>query len=107
MEKQANKPQKGFWGTLKNDRTPKVMFEVGKSQMVTLLCDEPREDESIDGDSVYYTFDVLHEGKNTVIQTSAFTLLAELKKHEPLKGKVLVITKVMEKGKQSFKVETP
>jgi len=103
-ENETAKPQKGFWNLTANEKpkNPKVTFEINLTQTVKFL-DEPREDEGEDG--VYYTFPVIHNGVETVIQTSAWTLLNELKKNKPLKDKSFKITKKIEKGKQYFVVE--
>lgn len=106
MESETSKPQKGFWAATVNEKPkhPKVTFDINITQTVEFLEDEPREDVGEDG--VYYTFPIKHNELETVIQTSAWTLLTELKKHKPLKGKKLKITKKLEKGKQFFVVET-
>ncbi len=103
-ESETSKPQKGFWNLTANDKPkhPKVSFEINITETVKFLQDEPREEEGEDG--VYYTFPVIHKDVETVIQTSAWTLLTELKKHKPLKDKELKITKKLEKGKQYFVV---
>ena len=106
MEKKTKKPTTGTWGRLpmqKGDLPPRVSFDINIPEVVTFMEDEPTEREGEDG--VYYSFEVNHNGLNTVLQTSAWTLLSELKKNSPLKSKTLKITKLMEKGKQYFLVE--
>lgn len=106
MEKTTAKPNAGTWDRLINviERPPKVTFDLDKIQIVSFLEESPRESVNEEDGSAYYTFDVLHEGNTTVIQTSAWTLLTELSKFYPLKGKTLAITKKMDKGKQYFVV---
>lgn len=107
MDKETNKPQKGLWDSLPTEdieKKPKVQFDVNKTKRVVFLA-EPKEYPSRDDpNSVYYSFDVEEDKQNKVIQTSAWTLLHELKKLSPLTGKVADITKKLEKGKQFFKV---
>lgn len=105
MENTTTKPPIGTWANMTDAkaRPPKVTFELDKTQNVVFVNSEPREGVADDG-SAYYTFDVMHNEVQTVIQTSAWTLLGELAKHHPLEGKKLSITKKMEKGKQYFVV---
>lgn len=107
MEKQTNKPTAGAWERLtmnQEDRLPKISFEINIPQTITFLKDNPREGLAEDG-SAYYTFEVLNSAnQETVIQTSAWTLLSALKRHFPLANKKLTIVKKVEKGKQFFVV---
>lgn len=106
MEKKTAKPTLGTWDKLttsNEERLPKVSFEINVPETVTFLDENPRESISEDG-GAYYTFDVNYKGNDTVIQTSAWTLLIELKKLAPLKGKTITITKKIDKGKQYFHV---
>lgn len=108
-EEQTSKPNAGTWGRLgKNDEStklPKITFEINLSQKVTFLQDEPKEVASRDDpDSVFYVFSVSQDGIEKEIQTSAWTLLGALKQLSPLKGKTVVITKKLVKGKQTFDV---
>lgn len=105
-QNEPNKPTLGTWDRLPiNDDPlpPKVSFELNVSQVVEFTSNDPEEREGDNG--AYYTFPVVHNGNDTVIQTSAWTLLALLKKQTPLEGKTLKITKRMEKGRQFFTVE--
>lgn len=102
MEKQTKKPSKGTWDRLGNEgpRTDKVTFDINIPVTVT-LADEPEEKEGEDG-GVYYEFPVFDGETPKIIQTSAWTLLNELKKLTPLEGKKVTITKKMDKGRQYF-----
>jgi len=107
MDKETNKPRKGLWDSLPTDdieRKPKIDFEVNITKKIVFVG-EPKEYPSRDNpDSVFYVFDVQEDKTDKVIMTSAWTLLHELKKIAPLNGKVVEITKKLEKGKQFFKV---
>lgn len=107
MDKDYNKPRKGLWESLPTEdveKKPKVQFEVNIAKKIVFLG-EPREYPGRDDpDSVFYVFDVEEDKVAKVIATSAWTLLHELKKLSPLNGKVLEITKKLDKGKQYFKV---
>jgi hypothetical protein len=108
VEKESAKPQKGLWNELPktDERRPKLEFKNDKTAEVTFETDEPREYPNSDGDGVFYVFDVVFREEKMSIATSAWTLLRELKKHSPLQGKTLLITKrVDKKGKQSFEVQ--
>lgn len=98
------KPSKGTWANLGNET--RTTFEVNVTQQVTFTTDEPIEVPStLDENEVYYRFPItLIDGKESKIETSAWTLLVELKKLVPLKGKTVQITKRLEKGKQKFVV---
>ena len=102
---ETKKPQEGAWNKMMTDeeRKPKVKFEFDQTQVIVMQCDEPREIEW--EDSVFYVFDVMHNGEEKVITTSAWSLLRDLKCFEPLKGKTLKITKRMIKNKQTYVVE--
>lgn len=80
-----------------------IKFEVNIAQRVIILKDNPDERVGKDG-GVYYEFQVEQDKKKRVIQTSAWTLLRELKKIGLKAGMVLDITKKMDKGKQFFVV---
>ena len=103
-EQQSKKPIKGTWASMGDQK--RISFEVNKPIQVTFLEDEPVE-VPVEGsvNDVYYDFKVSNiEGKETIIGTSAWTLLFELKKLSPLKGKTVQIVKKLEKGKQTFSV---
>jgi len=109
MEKEiTKKPSKGTWDDLPTEeieRNPKVAFEVNITQRVAFMG-EPKEYPSKDGsDSVYYVFDVKQGDEDKVIMTSAWTLLHEIKKLTPVAGKIVDITKRLEKGKQHFEIK--
>lgn len=108
MEKEnTNKPEAGTWDKLPTEDIelrPKVTFEVNITQKVSFVADAPRELPGQDG-GVFYVFDVTHDKQEKGIVTSAWTLLHELKKLSPLKGKVAEITKRLVKGKQFFEVK--
>lgn len=103
-EEEYNKPTIGTWKSMGQEKGMK--FEMNKPEQVTFLSDEPVEKPSnYDDKEVYYEFSVRKiDGTESKIQTSAWTLLFELKKLVPLTGKTVQITKKQEKGKQSFVV---
>jgi len=103
---ETNKLTAGTWANMlteEAEKKDKVEFEINKPQVVIMKCSKPREIQWDTG--VFYVFDVEHEEKDKAIVTSAWTLLKGLKNQEPFEGIVLEITKVMDKGKQTFKVE--
>lgn len=103
MEKK-NQMQIGTWDRIATaDNTDKVKFDVNIAQRVIILNPAPAERTGDDG-GVYYEFEVEQEKAKKVIQTSAWTLLKELKKLNLKAGMVLDITKKLEKGKQFFVV---
>jgi len=108
---EPKKPQQGEWenmSTEEPERKEQVKWEkVGDSHDLVFLADNPHEFPSTEADGVFYVFDVEEENEERVILTSAWSLLRGLKKHMPLKGKRLVITKEMVKGKQMFVVTDP
>ena len=110
-EKEAttNQPTLGTWDKLSTEETerkPKVEFELNKPVEVVFIEDEPAEFTGDNG--AYYLFNVEENQEEKVIMTSAWTLLKALKMLSPLKGKIVSITKKMEKGKQHFEaVEVP
>lgn len=102
-----NQIQAGTWDkmTTENyDNVEKIKFEVNIAQKVVVLNPVPKELSSDNG-GIYYVFDVEQDGKKSIIQTSAWTLLRELKKAELKAGMILEITKKLEKGKQFFQVK--
>lgn len=102
-----NQIQAGTWDkmTTENyDNVEKIKFEVNIAQKVVVLNPVPKELSSDNG-GVYYVFEVEQDGKKSIIQTSAWTLLRELKKAELKAGMILEITKKLEKGKQFFQVK--
>jgi len=110
------KTSKGTWMSLptaeeqqsiqNKERKPKVEFIVNKPVTVEFKSDfqEPLELGN-ETDGYYYLFDVLEKGTEKVIITSAWSLLRGLKLNYPLADKKIFITKLMERGKQNFKVE--
>lgn len=106
MEKK-NQIQSGAWdrmATENYDSVEKIKFEVNITQKVVILNPTPKEVPSEDN-GVFYIFEVEQEAKKKIIQTSAWTLLKELKRAELKAGMVLEITKKLEKGKQFFQVK--
>ena len=85
------------------EKQEQVKFAIGSKEIIKFLDDEPTEMESDTG--AYYIFKVNHNNTDKIIMTSAWTLLRGLSQHNPLKNKVLLITKVLIKGKQTFLVE--
>jgi hypothetical protein len=105
-ETKTAQPTLGAWDKLpieESERKPKINFEIGKDVEVTFECDEPRE--FIGDNGAYYLFDVLSEGEQKVIMTSAWTLLRNLKLLSPLQGKKIKISKKLVSGKQTFEVK--
>lgn len=109
-EKKTANPQIGEWEKLNTEeieRKPSIDFEINKPQVVSFSEEflHPREYPNHERNGVFYVFDVIHEGIEKSISTSAWTLLKGLKQNEPLAGKTLEITKEIEKGKQFFTVK--
>lgn len=101
-----NQMQIGTWNRIATesiDTKDKVKFEVNLTQRVVILNPEPKEHTGEDG-GVYYVFEVEQDKKQKILQTSAWTLLKELKRINLKIGMVLDITKKLEKGKQFFVV---
>jgi hypothetical protein len=107
VEKESAKPQKGLWNELPktDEKRPKLEFKTDITAKVVFETNEPREYPNVDGGGVFYVFDVNFKDEAMSIVTSAWTLLRELKKLSPLKGKTILITKRSAKGKQSFEVK--
>jgi hypothetical protein len=106
MERTTVQPTEGTWDKLpseKPERVPKLDFPVNVTRKVVFLNNAPREIPSETG-GVYYIFDIEENKEKKIISTSAWSLLRELKLIHPLAGKVVGITKRMEKGKQFFEV---
>jgi len=104
-ETKTNNPSVGTWEKLSTEETenkPRVEFELNKPVKVVFLADAPQEMSGETG--AYYIFNVEENKEAKVIMTSAWTLLKGLKRLSPLSGKVLTITKKMDKGKQHFDV---
>ena len=89
--------------TAEIEKKPKINFEINKSVDVVFKENEPRAYQGESG--AYYIFDVRFNGEDVVIMTSAWSLLRALKTKTPLKNKKLRITKILQQGKQFFKVE--
>lgn len=99
-------PTEGTWDRLPKDKIEKVRkvdFPVNLTRRVVFLVPAPKELPSESG-GVYYVFEVEENKERKIISTSAWSLLRELKQIIPLAGKVVDITKRMEKGKQFFEV---
>lgn len=99
---------KTLWDSLSPDLAdlpPKLVFSVNQPVEVEFPSDfdKPMEFDSENGK--YCVFNVKHKGEDVRITTSAWTLLAGLKKLSPLAGKKITICKAMENGKQRFVVE--
>lgn len=87
----------------------KVKFEFDKPVMITFPSDFERPEvmPSTDGKSQFCVFDV-KSGENqddSVLMTSSVTMLRNLKSHEPLSGKSLMVTKKSVGGKTFYYVE--
>jgi len=102
-ETKTNNPSIGTWDKLpteESENKPRVEFELNKAVKVVFLADNPQE---MSGDTgAYYIFNVEENKEAKIIMTSAWTLLKGLKQLSPLSGKVVEITKKMDKGKQHF-----
>ena len=97
----------GTWdrlGTEEYTAEDKVKFEVNITQPVKFLSAIPEERTGMDG-GVFYQWKVNVDGKDKILQTSAWTLLKELKKANLKVGSILNITKRLVKGKQFFEVK--
>ena len=97
----------GAWDKMSNeDYKPddKIKFEVNLTQRVVILNPIPKELTGADG-GAFYVFNVEQDKNAKVIQTSAWTLLKELKKANLKAGMILDITKRLAKGKQFFEVK--
>jgi hypothetical protein len=108
---EPKKPQPGEWENMQTEeieRKEQVKWEKpGDLHDLVFLCDHPKEIPSSDGEGVFYIFDVEEDNEERVVMTSAWSLLRGIKKHFPIKGKRLVISKEMIKGKQMFVVTDP
>jgi hypothetical protein len=105
-ETKTAQPTLGAWDKLpteESERKPKINFEIGKEVEVIFESDVPRE--FVGDNGAYYLFDVLCEGEQKVIMTSAWTLLRNLKLLSPLKGKKVKISKKLVGGKQTFETK--
>lgn len=102
MENQ-NRMQPGTWERVNTDvdNREKVRFEVNIPLKITIKNPLPKEVAGEDG-GVYYVFEVTQDGVEKIIQTSAWTLLKEMKRIGLKAGMNLEITKKLEKGKQYF-----
>jgi hypothetical protein len=100
---QNNKPVEGTWNSMRSE--PRITWaEVDETHTVVFLKDNPEEIVKAN-DETYYIFDVEESMKRKVIETSAWSLLKELKRHMPLCGKRLAITKRADSsGKKRFEV---
>lgn len=100
-----------LWDSINTDveDKPKIVFEFNKPVVVKFKDDfkQPDEFPSNFGDenATYCVFPVLHNGEESAIITSAYSLLRGLKKRMPLANKELIITKKMVDGKQQYVVE--
>jgi len=106
MEK-LNQMPIGTWDkidTKEYNPEDKVKFDVNITQRVVILNPNPEERAGDEG-GVYYNFKVEQDKKPKIIQTSAWTLIRELKKTKLKSGMVLDITKKLSKGKQYFEVK--
>ena len=104
---ETQKPLAGAWNDIQA-YPEKIKFETNKPVTVTFPTEftEPLEMPSKEGNSVFYIFNVLSDGKMKSISTSSFTLLRSLKTHMPLAGKTLIVTKKIVAGKNMFYVES-
>ena len=97
-----NQMQIGTWDKISTaDNNDRIKLEVNMTQRVVILNPIPAERTGEDG-GVYYEFEVEQDKQKKIIQTSAWTLLRELKKANLRAGMIFDITKRIEKGKQFF-----
>ncbi len=82
----------------------KLKFEVNITQHIKFYQAKPEERAGMEG-GVFYQWRVAVDGKDKILQTSAWTLLKELKKANLKDGSELNITKRLVKGKQFFEVK--
>lgn len=103
---EPNKPQKGTWANMQvqsKERKPQVKWDgVNESHTLTFRENDPFEYTA--NDNTFYIFNVIENGEEKVILTSAWSLLKGLKNVSPLKDKNLMITKKLVKGKQVYEV---
>jgi hypothetical protein len=103
--------QKGLWDSINSQpasdmpRAEKIDFDINIVHRVSFASDftVPTERVGSDGDP-YLIFNVKSQNVDKVIMSSAWTLLSNLKKQEPLAGKTFDIVKKLNKGKQFFEV---
>lgn len=103
MENQTQM-QPGTWDRINTETRDKVKFDVNITQRVVVLNPIPKESVGDNG-GVYYTFEIEQDKRQKVIQTSAWTLLKELKALNLKPGMTIDITKKLVKGKQLFEVK--
>jgi hypothetical protein len=102
-----NQMQIGTWDRISTEnfeKFDKIKFEVNIPQKVVILNAVPKECTGDDG-GIFYVFEVEQDSIKKIIQTSAWTLLKELKRIALKPGMVLEIIKKLEKGKQYFQVK--
>jgi len=107
QEEETKVPQSGDWNNMDTgEMNPKLKFEFGEEYKITFPNDfeAPKERTNNDDNGVFYIFDVIYNGENRAIITSAWSLLRGFKMHEPLAGKTLKIKKTMKDGKQNYQV---
>jgi len=99
----------GLWDSTE-PYAKKVKFEVDKPVLITFPNNFTRPKEmpaTNSNDKPFLIFDVLayENQESAVIMTSSITMIRNLKSHEPLSGKSLMITKKNIQGKNMFYVE--
>ncbi len=105
-DKKNTKLIAGTWDKLETEdyqHLPKVKFEVNNPIQVEFKDEQPKEKVGEDG-SIYYHFNVIVNGKDSIIQSSAWTFLRGVKKLGNLKGKKVSIIKKLIKGKNIFEI---
>lgn len=106
MDKEKTKLTAGTWDKLTTedyDQLPKVKFEVNIPVIVEFKDEQPKEMVGEDG-GIYYMFNVVANGTDSIIQSSAWTFLKGVKKLGNLKGKKVSVVKKLIKGKQTIEV---
>lgn len=103
---QSAQPSLGTWDKLPSEemeRKPKVSFDINVPVEVQFKSNDPREYQGDNG--AYYVFEVVVNGEEKVIMTSAWSLLRSLKILSPLQNKSFEIVKRTIKNKQTFEVK--
>lgn len=109
MEQNKNQLPLGTWDRIEATDTSKekIKFDINISRTLVFVSPDAQKHTGEDG-RAYYSFEVEENKVSKVLNTSAWYLLRALKAvkgNGTLSGKLVKITKVMVKGKQTFNVE--
>lgn len=94
-----------LWDDIDTDRSPTIKFDINIPHVVQFPSDFIKPEEYENDNGRFCSFDVLENGAKVRINSSAYTLLAGLKRLSPLAGKSVRITKKLHDGRQTFYVE--